>query len=126
MGYVLLGMKRPEEALEHLHQALALQQRIGERHALGATLASLGDVYLSLDRPQEAVEHYRRARSAQHGTQLEHVDQADVLFGLATALARLGRDEEERDALLAALPILDRFDDPRAEEVRSRLAELPE
>ncbi len=125
MGYVLLGLKRPEEALEHLHEALALQQRIDERHALGATFATLGDVYLSLGRLEEAVEHYRRARAAQHGTQREHADQADVLYGLATALGRLGRGDQERDALLTALPILDRIGDPRAGEVRSRLAELP-
>ena len=124
IGYALLGLQRHEEALEYLHRALALEQRIGDRGAQGATFGSLGDVYLSLGRFEEAVEHYRGARAAQHGTQREHADQATILCGLATALARLGREEEERDALLEALPILDRIGDPRAVGARSRLADL--
>ena len=124
IGYALLGLKRHEEALEYLHQALALEQRIGDRGAQGATFGSLGDVYLSLGRFEEAVEHYRGARAAQHGTQREHADQATILYGLATALGRLGREEEERDALLDALPILDRTGDPRAADARRRLTDL--
>jgi DNA-binding SARP family transcriptional activator/tetratricopeptide (TPR) repeat protein len=123
IGYALLLMKRAEEALGCLRQALAMQERIGDRHAQGATFGSLGDVYLSLGRFEEAVDHYRSARAARHGTQREHADQAAVLYGLATALARLGRADEERDALLAALPILDRIDDPLAADARRRLAD---
>ena len=124
IGYALLLMKRAEEAIGCLRQALAMQERMGDWHAQGATFGSLGDAYLSLGRFEEAVDHYRSARAARHGTQREHADEAAVLYGLATALARLGRADEERDALLAALPILDRIDDPRAAAARGRLAEL--
>jgi tetratricopeptide (TPR) repeat protein len=124
MGYALLGLKRPEEALEYLCQALAIQQRIGDRHAQPATLGSLGDVYLSLGRFEDAVEHYQGSLAGEHGSQREHAYHANVLYGLASALARLGRGDEEGDALLAALPILDRTGDPRAAKVRRRLADL--
>jgi hypothetical protein len=52
----------------------------------------------------------------------EHLDQADILLGLGTALTALGRAGEAREAWLAAIPILDGADDPRAAELTARLA----
>jgi hypothetical protein len=42
-------------------------------------------------------------------------------LGLGGALDALGRTGEARDAWRAAIPILDRNNDPRAAELRARL-----
>ena len=66
--------------------------------------------------------HYERARAALEETARDHADQADVLYGLGIALDALGRCAEARDAWLTAVRIFDRYSDPRAAELRARLA----
>jgi tetratricopeptide (TPR) repeat protein len=125
IGDILLCLKRPYEALSHLGQAVAILRETGERHLQGVTQGTLGDLCLNLGRLEGAVAHYREARAALDETAREHGDQADVLYGLGRALAGLHRTEEAREAWLAALPILDRVSDPRADELRDRLALEP-
>jgi tetratricopeptide (TPR) repeat protein len=125
IGDILLCLKRPDEALSHLGQAVAILRETGERHLQGVTQATLGDTCLNIGRLEDAVAHYREARAALADTAREHGDQADVLYGLGRALAALQRSEEAREAWLAALPILDRTSDPRAAELRDRLAREP-
>jgi DNA-binding SARP family transcriptional activator len=124
MGHALLCLRRHAEALEHLGQALAIQQETGARHAEGITQTTIAQVNLDLGRFEAAVEHYRKARTALLDESIrEHVDQADILHGLGTALAALGRAGEAREAWLAAIPILDRAGDPRAAELTARLTD---
>ena len=125
IGDILLCLKRPDEALGHLGRAVAILRETGERHLQGVTQATLGDTCLNLGRLEDAVAHYREARAALADTAREHGDQADVLYGLGRALAALQLSEEAREAWLAALPILDRTSDPRAAELRDRLAREP-
>ncbi|HEX4091888.1 MAG TPA: tetratricopeptide repeat protein [Trebonia sp.] len=122
IGDILLCLKRPDEALSHLGQAVAILRETGERHLQGVTEATLGDTCLNVGRLEDAVVHYREARAALADTAREHADQADVLYGLGQALARLQRSDEAREAWLEALPILDRASDPRAAELRDLLA----
>lgn len=123
MGHGLLCLKRHDEALDHLGQALMIQQEIGARHAEGITQTTIAQVNLDLGRFEAAVEHYRRARAALLDESIrDHLDQADILCGLGTALAALGRAGEAREAWLAAIPILDGAADPRAAELTARLA----
>ncbi len=121
MGHVLLCLQRYDEALDHLGRALAIRQETGDQHGLGITENSLGDAYLALGRHAEAVDHYQRGRAALQATARNHTDHADVLCNLGTALDALGRTAEAREAWQAAIPHLDRMDDPRAVTLRTRL-----
>jgi DNA-binding SARP family transcriptional activator len=123
IGNALLGAKRHDEALDHLGQALTIAERTRDRHGQGITESTLGQAYLSLGRFEEAVGHYRRGLAALQDTARDHPDQADVLCHLGSALESLGRTAEAHDAWLAAIPILDRIGDPRAADLRRRLAD---
>jgi tetratricopeptide (TPR) repeat protein len=111
MGHALLRLGRHDEALEHLGRALMIRQQTGNRYGEGLTESTLGDTYSDLGRYQEAIEHYRRARQALQATACEHLHHADVLCGLGSALASLGRTAEATEAWRAALPLLDRSGD---------------
>jgi tetratricopeptide (TPR) repeat protein len=124
MGEVLLRLKRYDEALDHLERALAIQQETGDRQWQGATENTLGHTYLDLGRFEDAVEHYRRALDVLLDTALGHTPHANALCGLGAALDSLGRSEQARDVWLTAIPILDRLNDPRAADLRARLANL--
>jgi tetratricopeptide (TPR) repeat protein len=99
------------EGLEYLGRALMIRQQTGNRYGEGLTESTLGDTYSDLGRYQEAIEHYRRARQALQATACEHLHHADVLCGLGSALASLGRTAEATEAWRAALPLLDRSGD---------------
>jgi tetratricopeptide (TPR) repeat protein len=121
IGHVLLKLKRHAEALDRLRQALAIQQRLGNLFSVGIAQETLGQVYHDIGQFEDAVEHYREALAAIQGSAPEHPEHADVLLGLGGALDALGRTGEARDAWRAAIPILDRNNDPRAAELRARL-----
>ena len=48
IGHVLLKLKRHDEALDHLRQALAIQQELGNRFDEGIAQNTLGQVYQDL------------------------------------------------------------------------------
>jgi tetratricopeptide (TPR) repeat protein len=123
IGEMLLRLGRHHEALDSLGQALAIRHETGDSHGEGITEGALGDTCLSLGRFAEAVTHYRRALAAYESTARDHSDQAGVLFNLGSALSTLGYARAARDAWQAAIPVLDRNNDPRAAELRTRLAE---
>ena len=122
IGHALLGLRRPGEALGYLGRALVIRQATGNRYGQGITESTLGDACRELGRFEDAVEHYEQARAALEETARDHADQADVLYGLGIALDALGRAAEARDAWLTAVRIFDRYSDPRAAELRGRLA----
>lgn len=123
IGHILLRLKRHNQALDHLRQALVIRHQSGDRYGEGNTESALGDVYHDLGRLEDAVEHYRLSLAAHQDTARENPDHADVLCGLGSALDSLGRVDEARDAWRAAISILDRTSDPRAAELRSRLTD---
>jgi tetratricopeptide (TPR) repeat protein len=122
IGHALLGLRRPGEALGYLGRALEIRQAACDRYGMGITESTLGDACRELGRFEDAVEHYEQARSALEATARDHADQADVQYGLGIALDSLGRSGEAREAWLAAARIFDRYSDPRAGELRARLA----
>jgi tetratricopeptide (TPR) repeat protein len=62
IGLALQGLKRNEEALTHMRQALALRTRIlGPDHEiLGYSLHNIGRLLASMGRKQEALDYYQR------------------------------------------------------------------
>jgi DNA-binding SARP family transcriptional activator len=123
IGENLMHLKRYDEALVNLRRALAIRHETGDRYGEAITEAALGDTCLDLSQFEDAVGHYQRARAAYESTAPEHADHASVLRNLGHALDSLGRAQEAHDTWLTALPILDRNNDPRAAELRTRLTD---
>lgn len=61
LGWLCVQQKRAPEALEHLHPALALAERIGSRAEQSWLHSGLAEAYRLLGNPDRAVEHARRA-----------------------------------------------------------------
>jgi len=122
IGHALLGLRRPGEALGYLDRALEIRQSTGNRYGQGLTESTLGDACRELGRFEDAVEHYEQAKAALEETARDHADQADVLYGLGISLDALGRADQAREAWLTAVRIFDRYSDPRAAELRERMA----
>jgi tetratricopeptide (TPR) repeat protein len=123
IGETLRRLDRHDEALDQLRHALAIWHETGDRYGAGVAENGLGDVCLDLGRFQDAVDHYQRALAAHEGIMREHTDQANILYNLGRALQSLGRVREARDAWRAAVPILERNNDPRAADLRARIDE---
>lgn len=100
IGELLLRLKRHDEALAHLQKALAIRHANRDGYDDGVTEGLPGDTYLDLGDFAEAVNHYQRA-----------------LASYRKAV------REARQAWQAALPILAKNNDPRAAELRDRLAD---
>jgi DNA-binding SARP family transcriptional activator/tetratricopeptide (TPR) repeat protein len=122
VGEALLRLHRHDEALCYLERALAIQQEIGDKHGEGMTESTIAEIYLALGRHEESLEHYQRSWAALQDTSRDSLHHADTLYGMGAALAGLDREDEARDTWRAAIPLLDRLGDPRAAELRDRLA----
>jgi DNA-binding SARP family transcriptional activator/tetratricopeptide (TPR) repeat protein len=122
IGDALRRLNRCDEALAHAERSLAIHQEIGDSFGASVAETTLAETYLGMGRYEDAVRHCQRAMPAQDDTARESLARASDLCCLGGALAALGRVGEARDAWRAALPILERLGDPRAAEVRARLA----
>ena len=123
IGLALLRLERYAEAVDQLEQALRAGRETGNRYGEGLTEAALGETYLAMGSFEDAVEHLERARAALRATAPEQDrENANILCGLGQALAALGRVTEARRAWQAVIPVLDRLADPKADELRRRLA----
>jgi tetratricopeptide (TPR) repeat protein len=123
IGELLLRLKRHDEALAHLQKALAIRHADRDGYDDGVTEGLLGDTYLDLGDFAEAVNHYQRALASYRKATREHPGEANILLHLGYAFDSLGQVREARQAWQAALPILAKNNDPRAAELRDRLAD---
>lgn len=117
----LRNLERYDEALDHSTRALVIRQEIGDKHAEGITENEIAATYLALGRYEESLEHYQRAWAALQGSSRDNLDHAEALYGMGTALDRLGRGDEAQQTWQVAIPILDLLGDPRAAELRGCL-----
>ena len=123
IGHALLRLERYGEAVDQLEQALRVRRETGNRYGEGLTESTLGETYLAMGSFEDAVEHLERARAALQATAPEQDrENATILCGLGEALAALGRVPEARRAWQAVIPVLDRLADPKADDLRQRLA----
>jgi hypothetical protein len=109
-GYQLVDSGAPDLAQEMYRRALATAAASGES-AYGGYLvaASLGHLALHCGDPQSALAWARRAGSVL-GTSASPATRAAVTAVSARALARMGREAETTQALLACEKLLDRSD----------------
>jgi tetratricopeptide (TPR) repeat protein len=104
------GLKRFDEAIDHLQQALVAWRELDDRWGEGWTLYNIGTVYRSMGRFEEALEHYRQAlaRGREMGKQW---GEAWALHSLATTYRGLGRPEEAFDHYHQALIVYREIND---------------
>jgi CHAT domain-containing protein/Flp pilus assembly protein TadD len=98
--HLLLGQFRDAE--REYKAALAIDERLQSQQGIAADLVNLGSVSLGRGNPQVALDQFARARdiAARAGLGKE---EADALRGRSRALANLGRFDEARTELDAAL-----------------------
>jgi hypothetical protein len=83
-----------------------------------------GEAYRELGQPDEAAKFHTTAARI-HAELDDDWQQATARYHLGLALADLGRREDADRAISAAVALLERFPDPRAVTLRSRLRSLP-
>lgn len=122
IGDVLLRLKRHEEALETLRQALVFRRAAGDRYGEGITESTIGEAHWTAGEYEDAVTHFQLALTAFQDNGGEERHLGALLYQLGSSLDFLGHTRDAREAWNRALPVLDRIDDPRAGELRLRLA----
>ncbi|MFJ6671085.1 BTAD domain-containing putative transcriptional regulator [Actinosynnema sp. NPDC091369] len=95
---------RPEEALDHLHQALAIREEIGHVHGMAASCLELAGAYESFGRYDEAVRFGERAVQLWAGSGNEPA-LAIALNNHAGTLSAAGRHEQALEVCLRAVEL---------------------
>src|SRR5262249_39306912 len=120
LGSVYRQMHRDADAVEQLHEALAISRETGDRRLEIDTHNSLGETVLSMGQAEDAVAHHATAHhlARQPGDRLE---QARALKGLALACSTHGDRERAFQYGAQALAIYTELDMPAAARVREQL-----
>ncbi|MFI9643593.1 tetratricopeptide repeat protein [Micromonospora sp. NPDC051925] len=121
LGCSLDAAGQHEQALTPLQRALDELREIGDVRMSARVLASLGASYARLGRDAQAVETLAEAVRVLAARGASHYE-AQALETLAAVAQRLGDWETARRSLTRAVQILDGTRDPRADELRARLA----
>jgi DNA-binding SARP family transcriptional activator/tetratricopeptide (TPR) repeat protein len=117
-AHALLGHHR--QALFHCRQALELHQEFGDRYGQAATWDSLGYAHHHLGHHAQAIECYEKAVQLIRETGY-YYNGATALIHLADTYQAIGDAQAARDARQAALDILDEYDLPADEHLRTKL-----
>lgn len=107
-----------DDAVDHAQQALALQVDIGNRRGEGGATHILGDLHRDLGRLDEGFDYLRQALALRRETS-DRRGEADTLRSIGEIHRERGEVAAAREAFLLAAAILDRLEDPRADEVRA-------
>ncbi|MFD3825799.1 BTAD domain-containing putative transcriptional regulator [Streptomyces sp. NPDC058625] len=94
-----------DEAIEHLHLALALFQELGDRAGRSSVIGNLGDSYLQAGRLGKAVEYSRRSLALDRA-EGSAWGEGISLCNLGDAYQRLGRYDDALGCLEQALVVL--------------------
>jgi DNA-binding SARP family transcriptional activator len=122
VGWALAMLGSYPQALRYCKRAVALNRRLGNKHAEPASLGSLAYVHRRLGNNAEAAACYHRA--------VELFDELGHRYGKAETLARAGDAYHADDNVAAArqawqeaLAILDGLQHPDAEFLRAKLSQ---
>ncbi|REH28630.1 DNA-binding SARP family transcriptional activator [Kutzneria buriramensis] len=110
-----------ESAIKLAEAALTIFTELGTAHGQGHALNLLGCAYTVRQDHDKAADSYRRALRVCREAGDEH-GEGDALRGLGKLMAAVGANDEAREYLTQALSILQRRDDPMADDVRAQLA----
>ena len=116
LGSVFYELRRFDEAIDHLQQALAIGREVGDRLAEGITLSILGRVSRELRRFDEAIDHLQEALAI-HQEVGDRRAEGITLYDLGLVYYKLRRFDEAIDHLQEALAIHQEVGDRRAEGI---------
>ena len=123
LGNAYRELRRADEALDCLRDALAIFREIDDPHGAGYTLVKLGDTYQDLARTDDALRAYHEALTTRR-------DIGDR-WGEAETLQKTGRlllDTGDRDTAITywreAVGIFAELGDPRAEDLCAQLTSV--
>lgn len=123
LGRIKSAQHKPDEALDHLHQAAALFWRVGRPDLQAAAWSATSAAYLLLERAEEAIDFARRAAGA-HRDRSDQWQLSLSLADLADALTLGGHPSQARDHLREAACLLAQFPDPVAAAKRTAIEAL--
>ncbi len=123
LGDACRGLGRFEEALDYLQQALTIRQEIDDQVGKGWTLNMLGVVYRELGRFEKAIDYFHQALMISHQDNIPGLE-GHNLSCLGDVFQDTGQLGAAQTHWCQALTIFEDLGDPRAAEVRARLATL--
>jgi tetratricopeptide (TPR) repeat protein len=122
LGSVYQQLGRFPEAVAHHRQGLRIRREQGSRLGVAASLENLGWAYVRAEQPELAIAVFEEGHDI--AGQIRHTyKQASILWGLATALRRLGRRDEARQAWREAVRVFRELNTMDAEEAEHLLAQ---
>jgi tetratricopeptide (TPR) repeat protein len=124
LGWAYSVLERPAEALDQLHQALALASDMGNRRCLADIHLSLASAGGKRGNGEDALEYNGQAVRLYRALG-DPVGEADALNSMGWHLTRLGRHNEADGPLREALCLIQRNHNPNREaEILDSLAYL--
>jgi len=90
LGKMYFQQGRLEQALEYLHQALAIHRELNNSYWIGETLTGIGNIYTAIDEHTSALDHYQQALDLNHDHQQQY---ANTLTQMAWSNWQLGHIE---------------------------------
>jgi DNA-binding SARP family transcriptional activator/Tfp pilus assembly protein PilF len=123
IGWFLALLGDHRQALHYCERALALMEEIDDRSGKAAVWNSLGYIHHHLGHHDRAIAHYERSLDLFRELDFRS-EEATTLTGLGDTHRALGDIRAARHAWRQALTILDEFDHPDADKVRTKLGHL--
>nr|WP_110048999.1 tetratricopeptide repeat protein [Nocardiopsis sp. L17-MgMaSL7] len=120
LGRAYSMLNRPEEALDHFHEAASLHRSMGEHVRESESFEGVGGIYQSLGRLDEAARFYRQAANG-YRRDGARWNLAVCLDRLATVITQNGEETGAQRYRREALESIGDFHDPRAEHLREQL-----
>ncbi|GAB2785777.1 AfsR/SARP family transcriptional regulator [Streptomyces daliensis] len=105
MAAALTAMRRFDEAIVHLRQAMMLCQRLGDTTGRSQAVGNLGNLHMQVGRLDKAVEYTRRSLALDRASG-NAWGEGIALANLGDACQRLGRFDEANDYLEQGLGVL--------------------
>ncbi|HEX6682745.1 MAG TPA: BTAD domain-containing putative transcriptional regulator [Candidatus Limnocylindrales bacterium] len=122
LGSVYQALGRFPEAVAHHQEGLRIRREQETRLGVAASLENLGWAYLRAGQPELAISPFEEGFDV--AGQIRHTyKQASILWGLATALHRLGRLDRARQAWRDAVRIFRELNTMDGEEASRLLAQ---
>ena len=122
LGNAYAALGEPRKAIEFYEKQLTIAREIGDRHSEGNALGNIGIGNKNLGEPRKAIEFYeqRLVIAREIG---DRYGEGSTLWNSALALHQLGQKAEAVARAEASLAILEIIENPRAAQVRAKLAE---
>lgn len=123
LGVAYRALRRFDEALDCLQQALDMFTEIDNRHGQAYSWIKIGDTQRELGRTDEALEAYREALTIRREIG-DRWGEAETLHSQGQVLLNNGQRAAALESWHQAAAIFDELSDPRAEDVRAQLEQV--